>query len=311
MNKFLFGRLWLSPMEGVSDLGFRTICNDSGASLTFTEMIRASSLVQGNKATLSLVDTFTHSPPTGIQLLVNKKEILQKALAMIREGIETKDGRFSNLSVIDLNFGCPSPEIIQIGQGPAMLKRITRMKELLTVLRKESPLPCGIKIRLGLNDREKKEKIYLRILEIANDLGLDYLTVHPKTAADSSLAPIDWKALEEIISHAKIPIMGNGFVVDGPSARKMLDAGCKAVMIARASVGNPHIFSEIETFLTTGRKIAPANPSDYQAAWKRYSSIATRYGTNKKYYEYHQKMFELRMKGDQGYHSPLRILKWV
>src|SRR3989338_96098 len=197
--KFPFGQLWLSPMESVSDLGFRTVCYQHGASLTFTEMIRASALVQGNKATLSLIDTYTPSVKTGIQLLVSNTEILQKALAMIKEGIDSKDGRFSNLSVIDLNFGCPSPEIINIGQGPALLKRTAKMKELLTTLRKESPLPCGLKIRLGLNQREKEQKIYLRILEIANDLNLDYIIVHPKTAVDSSLAPIDWKALQEII----------------------------------------------------------------------------------------------------------------
>src|SRR3989344_6053177 len=158
-----FGKLWLSPMESVSDLGFRTLCYQHGASLTFTEMVRASALVRGNKAALSLVDTYTSSVKTGIQLLVSKTEILQKALSMIRAGIESKDGRLSNLSVIDLNFGCPSPDIIQSGQGPALLKRTAKMKELLTVLRKESPLPCGIKIRLGLNDREKQQKVYLRV----------------------------------------------------------------------------------------------------------------------------------------------------
>ena len=76
-----FGKLWLSPMESVSDLGFRTLCYEHGASLTFTEMIRASALVHGNKATLSLVDTHTPSIKTGIQLLVGNKTILQKALS--------------------------------------------------------------------------------------------------------------------------------------------------------------------------------------------------------------------------------------
>src|SRR3989338_3018839 len=172
--KFPFGQLWLSPMESVSDLGFRTVCYQHGASLTFTEMIRASALVQGNKATLSLIDTYTPSVKTGIQLLVSNTEILQKALAMIREGIDTKDGRFSNLSCIDLNFGCPSPEIINSGQGPALLKRTAKMKELLMILQREAPLPCGIKIRLGMNERERQQKVYLRIVEMANEVGLDY-----------------------------------------------------------------------------------------------------------------------------------------
>ena len=306
-----FGKLWLSPMESVSDLGFRTLCYEHGASLTFTEMIRASALVHGNKATLSLVDTHTPSIKTGIQLLVGNKTILQKALSMIKEGIDSKDGQFSNLSVIDLNFGCPSPEIINIGQGPALLKRTAKMKELLTTLRNESPLPCGIKIRLGLNEKDKKQKVYLRVLEIANDIGLDYVTVHPKTATDSSLAPIDWKALQEIISKAKIPIIGNGLVVDGPSAKRMLDLGCTSVMIARAAVGNPWIFDEIEAYLKTGKQTSTRTAPDYQKAWNTYSALAQKYGAKKKFYEYHQKIFELRMQGDREYHSPSKILKWV
>lgn len=312
MSSFPFGRLWLSPMESVSDLGFRTLCYHHGASLTFTEMIRASALVQGNEATISLVDSYTPSVKTGIQLLVSKKEILQKALAMIREGMEKKDGRFSNLSVIDLNFGCPSPEIINIGHGPALLKRTAKMKELLTTLRKESSLPCGIKIRLGLNEAEKNHKVYLRVIKIANEVGLDYVTVHAKTAADASTAPIDWKVLQEIIAKARIPIVGNGLVVDGPSAKRMTDLGCSAVMLARATVGNPWIFEDIHTYLRTGKQLqGEKTAADYKGAWNIYAAIASKHGTKKKFYDYHQRMFKLRMQGDKGYHSPLRILEWV
>ncbi len=310
--KFPLGQLWLSPMESVSDLGFRTLCYQHGASLAFTEMIRASALVQGNKATTSLVDTYTPSIKTGIQLLVSKKEILQKALAMIREGMGEKDGQFSNLSVIDLNFGCPSPEIINIGQGPALLKRTAKMKELLTTLRNESPLPCGIKIRLGLNNIEKKQKVYLRVIEIANEVGLDYVTVHPKTAADASTAPIGLEALQEIISKARIPIVGNGLVVDGPSAKQMLDLGCSAVMLARAAVGNPWIFEDIDNYLKTGKQLQrEKTPDDYRLAWDAYAAIASKYETKKKFYDYHKQIFELRMKGDKRYHSPSRILEWI
>ena len=312
MTAFPFGKLWLSPMESVSDLGFRTLCYQHGASLTFTEMIPALALVQKNKATLSLIDTHTPSVKTGLQLLVSKPEVLHKALKIIREGIETRDGRFSNLSVIDLNFGCPSPDIINSGNGPAMLKRTAKMKELLTILKKESPLPCVIKIRLGLNEKEKKQKVYLRVIEIANEVGLDYVTVHAKTAADTSTAPLDWKALQEIIVKAKIPIVGNGLVVDGSSAKRMLDMGCSAVMIARAAVGNPWIFEEIDTYLKTGKQsFLKKTGSDYETAWNQYATIAEKYKTKQKFYDYHHHIFELRMRGDTSYHSPSRILSWL
>ena len=312
MNKLPFGRLWLSPMESVSDLGFRSLCYQHGASLTFTEMVPALALVLNNKSSLSLIDTYDPSIKTGLQLLVSKPEVLRKALKIIREGIETKDRRFSNLSVIDLNFGCPSPDIINSGNGPALLKRTARMKELLTILKTESPLPCGIKIRLGLNEKEKQQKIYLRVIEIANEVGLDYVTVHAKTAADASTAPIDWDALQEIIANAKIPIVGNGFVTDGPSAKRMLDLGCSAVMIARATVGNPWIFEEIDVYLKTGKQSSSARTAqDYQTAWGQYAAVAEKHKTKQKFYDYHRQVFELRIRGDNRYHSPSRILKWV
>ncbi len=299
-------------MESVSDLGFRSLCFQHGASLTFTEMIPALSLVLKNKASLSLVDTYDLSIKTGLQLLVSKPEILRKALQLIRIGIETKDGRFSNLSIIDLNFGCPSPDIINSGNGPAMLKRTAKMKELLTILKTESPLPCGIKIRLGLNDKEKQQKVYLRVIEIANEVKLDYVTVHAKTAADASTAPIDWNALQEIIANAKIPIVGNGFVTDGPGAKRMLDLGCSAVMIARAAVGNPWIFAEIDAYLKTGKQLSSARTAqDYQTAWEEYAAVAEKHKTKQKFYDYHRQVFELRIRGDSRYHSPSRILKWV
>ena len=146
-------------MEGVSDLGFRNLCINQGADMTFTEMIRADAIVRGNKATLSLIDT--HIPlKQGIQLLVSKPAILQKALEKID---------FTNITGVDLNFGCPSPDVIGKGKGPALLKRITRMRDLLTILKTHSPVPCGIKIRLGMNYREKENKIYLKVVELANE----------------------------------------------------------------------------------------------------------------------------------------------
>lgn len=319
MKQFLGNKIWLSPMEGVSDLGFRTICHNRGADLTFTEMIRGSSLIKENKATLDLVDTFDSSVPAGIQLFVTRKEVLKKALELIKSGIEEKDNRFSNLSVIDLNFGCPSEEIIRVGGGPAMLKRISKMRELLTLLRENSPLPCGIKIRLGLNNFEKNQKVYMRILNIVNELEIDYMTVHPKVATDRSDVPIDLEALREIIHDSEIPIVGNGFVRDSDSAKKMLDLGCKAVMIAREATINPWIFEDIKNHLA-GRTISKRTIKDYEIAWKEYELIAkgiskeneaSNYKTKEKFYNYHKRIFELRINGDRNYHAPSKIMKWV
>lgn len=295
-------------MESVSDFGFRKLCHQHGANLTFIEMLYADAIVRKNKATLAHVDSFDPKIPTGIQLLASKPDVLRKALEFIRLKIDEKDGRFSNLSVVDLHFGCPSPAVINVGGGPALFKRTQRMNELLTTLKKYSPLPAGIKIRLGLNNQDKKNKVYLRVLEIANKAELDYITVHPKIASDSSQAPVDHDALQEIIDKATIPIVGNGFVTDGPSAQKMLRMGCSAVMTARAAVGNPWIFEEIAAYLDSGKLPRKRTSEDYMEAWKTYEATARQYGTLQKFYDYHKKIFQMRMNGDMGYHAPSRIL---
>lgn len=301
-----FGKLWLSPMESVSDLGFRKLCYDNGASLTFIQMLYADAILRNNKATIEHIDSYDPKIPTGIQLLVSNPKILSKTLDLIKKNINENNLRFSNISVIDLNFGCPSPVVINSGNGPAIFRRTERMKELLNILKKNSPVPCGIKIRLGLNKYDKDHKVYLRVIEIANSIGLDYVTVHSKLAIDSSKDEIDFKALQEITDHATVHIIGNGFVVDGESAKKFFDLGCSAVMIARAAIWNPWIFNEINDYLNSG-KISKIK-KDYAKAWHDYENIANKYGTKKKFYDYHKKIFTLRSKGDLGYHAPSRIL---
>ena len=300
--------LWLSPMEGVSDLGFRFICAKRGADLTFTEMIRADALVRNNKATLDLIDTHIRTIPTGIQLIASKPEILKKALELISQKIDDEEAAFVNLSCIDLNFGCPSKEIISKGGGPALMKREKRMRDLITTLKEYSPLPCGIKIRLGLGSADKKNKVYLRVVEIANEVGIDWITVHPKTAEERSLDPIDLDALKEIIIRSKIPIIGNGFVHDGKSAKILFNLGCAGIMIARGAIVNPWVFEEIKSYLRGGK--VERVKKDYPAALAEYEEIAARYGTKDKFLEYHRATFKAHIDGKFGYHSPRRIQRW-
>jgi tRNA-dihydrouridine synthase len=301
--------LWLSPMEGVSDLGFRSVCVKRGADLTFTEMIRADALVRNNKATIELIDTFLKEVPTGLQLLASKPATLEKALKMISKKREEGDQRYLNIVCIDLNFGCPSKDVITKGAGPALLKREQRMRDLLTTLKKESPVPCGMKMRLGLGTADRRNKVYLRVVELANEIGLDWITVHPKTADKNSFDPLDLDALREILAIAKVPIIGNGFVKDGKSAKHFFDMGCSGVMIARSAIVNPWIFEEIKEYLRTGK--VSRRDKDYAAALAEYEYIAIQYNAKDKFLTYHRKTFMDHVHGKLGYHSPNKKKKLV
>ncbi|NQV91905.1 tRNA-dihydrouridine synthase family protein [Candidatus Woesearchaeota archaeon] len=301
--------LWLSPMEGVSDLGFRSLCVKRGADLTFTEMIRADALVRNNKATIELIDTYLKEVPTGLQLLASKPATLEKVLKMISKKREEGDPLYLNISCIDLNFGCPSKDVITKGAGPALLKRDQRMRDLLTTLKKESPVPCGIKMRLGLGVGDKRNKVYLRVIELANELELDWVTVHSKTADQKSFDPIDLDPLREILAISKVPIIGNGFVTDGKSAKHFFDMGCAGVMIARGAIINPWVFEEIKEYLKTGK--VSRRDKDYAAALAEYEYIAIQYNAKDKFLTYHRKTFLDHIKGNFGYHAPTKNKEWV
>jgi tRNA-dihydrouridine synthase B len=120
----------LAPMESVSDCAYRRVCWDRGASLVWTEMIRARGLARNNKSTLELIDTFDPEVLTGVQLLVANERELSDAL----EKLESPVPHFRNIRAIDLNFGCPSPEVIRIGAGPALLKRRGKLETIFKVL---------------------------------------------------------------------------------------------------------------------------------------------------------------------------------
>src|ERR1043166_7305212 len=133
----------LAPMEAVSDVGFRALCFKNGAGYTWTEMLRAKALARRNRSTIELVDTFDKATPTGVQLLVTSADELMRAIDVLVDLAATTHPHFNNISNVALNFGCPSPDVIQIGAGPALLKRRAKLRaifEALRDVRKRAPL---------------------------------------------------------------------------------------------------------------------------------------------------------------------------
>jgi len=289
----------LAPMEEVSDVGFRRLCYQNGAGITWTEMIRASGIVRKNKATLDLIDTHDPDTLTGIQLFAVNERELAVALYNLEKFAVTTHPHFMNIRAIDLNFGCPSPDIIRIGAGPALIKRVNKMNAMFDKLahwRKTTTLPIeaiGAKIRLGLNQQEQDYKVYLRLVEPACR-HLDYLVVHARHAKQKSSDPPSWNAIKEIKEVAMqqsrvIPIIGNGNVFGAMDAQRMFEqTACDGVMIARAAIENPWVFREL-----TGRGSAAQTLDEINSAEKEYLDYATRFSVKQKYVEFHKQNFEL------------------
>ncbi|MCU0700417.1 MAG: tRNA-dihydrouridine synthase family protein [Myxococcaceae bacterium] len=282
----------LSPLESVSDAAFRRLCWSLGAGLTWTEMIRARGIVRNNKSTLELIDCFDADVPTGLQLMVVNETEIAAALDAIERLAHSSHPHFQNLVAVDLNFGCPSPEVIKVGAGPALLKRRNKLEAIFQVLRgwkDRTTLPIGAvtaKIRLGLNRAEMDQKVYLPIVELANQY-LDGLTVHARHAREESTTPAHWEAIAEVKRAARVPIIGNGDVTSVEAAQRLLrETGCDAVMVARGAIRSPWLFREL-----TGKGAGQPTLSELDEAEARWMERATALGSKPKFFEWHTEGF--------------------
>lgn len=283
----------LAPLESVSDCAFRRLCWEQGAAFTFTEMVRARGIVRNNKSTLDLIDSFDPEVPTGLQLLVTNEAELQSALDTVERLAATTHPHFQNLRAVDLNFGCPSPEVIQIGAGPAMLKRRAKLELIFAALagwKKRTTLPIGAvgaKIRLGLHGGEQAAKVFLPVVDLANQ-HLDYLTIHARHAREQSKDVPSWSAIREAKQRAKVPIIGNGNVFGRAEWERLFQkTQCDGALIARGAIRSPWIFRAL-------RQAGPQEPSadELAAAQARYFALAKEYGTREKYLKWHTEGFE-------------------
>ena len=250
----------LSPLERVSDVGFRRLCFEQGAGLTWTEMVYASELVKPHNDRCrgaNLIDTHDAEVLTGVQLLIDRTtakdghgvDLLRASLERLEEGAATDRPEWKSIRAVDLNFGCPARAISRRGAGPAQLRRRSKMRaifETLAAWKKATSLQIGAvgaKIRLGNTQREKEYKVYLPVAEAAADT-LDYLVVHARHGEQRSREPPDWEAIAEVKlaagASSALRVIGNGDVrTPGDLNRMRLSTGCDGVMVGRAAMRNP------------------------------------------------------------------------
>lgn len=221
----------LAPMAGVTDASFRRICRRFGAGLTYSEMVSAKALSYGDRKTKQLLE-HEGEHPFAVQLFGHEPEIMAEAAKYVRE---------QGADLIDLNMGCPAPKIVRNGDGAALLKTPELCGHLVHAVKGAVDCPVTVKIRLGWEKLTCMETA--KILEQA---GADAICVHGRTAVQQYTGTADWEAIAGVKRTVSVPVIGNGDVVDAESCRQMFaQTACDAVMIGRAAMGNPWIFSGI------------------------------------------------------------------
>ncbi len=232
------GGLCLGPMAGVSDLPFRHLCKEMGTSLLVTEMVSAKAIYFKNKNTEPLMKIDKGEHPIALQLFGSDPDIIAQMAASIEE---------RDFDIFDFNMGCPVPKIVNNGEGSALMKNPKLVEEILTKLVKSVKKPVTLKIRKGFNDDNINA---VEIAKIAEAAGVSAVAVHARTREQYYSGKADWSIIKAVKSELDIPVIGNGDVVDGKSAKEMYEyTGCDGIMIARAARGNPWIFKEIRGYL--------------------------------------------------------------
>lgn len=231
------GKVVLAPMAGITDRAFRELCKKFGAAYVVTEMVSAKAIIYENKKTMSLMDISDLERPCGIQVFSGDCEDLEKAVYIIAEKYKP--------DVIDINMGCPVPKINKSGAGAVLLRNPKLCFSLVNAAIKgtNGRIPVSVKIRSGIS---KKLINAVEIAKYCEDAGASAITVHGRTKEDMYKGKVDLKIIKDVKDAVKIPVIGNGDIKTTVDAEKMLKGtGCDLIMIGRAAIGKPYVFSKI------------------------------------------------------------------
>lgn len=184
--------------------------------------------------------------PVALQLFGSEPDIM---------ALGAKEMEKAGADIIDINMGCPMQKVVKNGDGSALMKNIPLAAEVVKAMAEAVHIPVTVKMRLGWS-RETENCVELA--EAVEEAGAMAITVHGRTREDFYTGHADWEKIGEVVRAVHIPVFGNGDVVDGPSAdRLMKETGCAGVAIGRAAWGNPWVFKAVNTYLETGEILPP------------------------------------------------------
>ena len=242
--------LLLAPMEDVTDVSFRVLCREQGADMVYTEFVNSDGLVRDVPKTIAKMHTLEEEAPVGIQIYGQHPEAMVDAARMAERAAELAGGHGADL--IDINFGCPVSKIAGRGAGSGMMREPDKMVAITKAVVEAVGKPVTVKTRLGWDENSK---IIVELAERLQDVGIQALTIHGRTRCQLYKGAADWTLIGAVKANPRmhIPVIGNGDITDGPSAREAFERwGVDGIMIGRASFGHPWIFREIRYFLEHG-----------------------------------------------------------
>jgi tRNA-dihydrouridine synthase B len=237
----LKSQVLLAPMAGTSDKPFRMLCKAQGAALTTSEMVVIQQhLLNTNKSKYRL-DFKGESAPISIQIAGS--EVDELALSA-QKAVEF------GANIIDINMGCPAKKVCNKAAGSALMQDEILVKDILTAVTSSVDVPVTLKMRTGWSRNNKNA---LTIAKIAQDAGIQMLSIHGRTKEDKYKGEAEYDTIASVVSQVEIPVIANGDITSAKKAKQILDdTGASGVMVGRAAQGNPWIIGEINHYLKTG-----------------------------------------------------------
>ena len=240
----MVNKIYLAPMEDVTDPAFRMLCKRFGADRVYTEFVNADALVRDIASTTRKLTIHDEERPVAIQIYGRNAESMAEAAQIVEQ---------ARPDFIDINFGCPVKKVAGKGAGAGLLRDVPKMLEITRAVVNAVHTPVTAKTRLGWDDNS----LYLAdgtpfIVDLAErlqDCGIQELAIHGRTRSQMYRGEADWTLIGEVKNnpHIHIPIIGNGDVCTPERARECFDRyGVDAIMVGRASFGAPWIFAEMK-----------------------------------------------------------------
>ncbi len=221
--------LILAPMAGVTDVGFRAICSSFGADATVTEMLSARAMEHNPKKTEFMTLTTEAEKIKIAQIFGHEADFMERAI---------KNPLLQKFDSFDINMGCPAPKIVKNGEGSALMDNLSLASKIISACKNATDKPVSVKFRKG-----SKSENFREFARMCQDSGADFVTFHARTVEQGYSGKADLEAIATVKADLKIPVVGNGDVIDVDSYHKMKQTGVDGVMIGRGATGHPWIFS--------------------------------------------------------------------